>query len=451
MATELDADVVVVGAGLAGLTAARRLREAGRSVLVAEARDRVGGRLLNAAIGGGEVVEIGGQWVGPGQDRALALIDELGAETFPTWDEGKSLLELEGRRRRYSGTIPRVGPLALLDIALARRRLEKLAAGIDPERPWSSPDAGAHDGRTLQHWLESTMLTQTARAMLRIAGRTVWGAEPEEMSLLHALFYMRGAGGLDPLIDVEGGAQEMRVVGGSQLLAELLAEGLGDALLLGSPVRAIAAEEDRVRVEAASTVAARRAIVTVPLHLRGRIALSPEPPEEHALLCRSVRFGSLTKCVAVYPTPFWRERGLSGEALSDLGPATLTFDNSPPSASPGVLLGFVGGSDARRHARLGAADRRTAVLAGFTRLFGERAAEPEDYREQDWAGEPWSEGGPTFLMPPGVWTAAGEAIRRPHGPIHWAGTETANRWAGFIDGAIRSGERAAAEALAALD
>ena len=281
-AMDFDADVAVVGAGLAGLAAARRLRAAGRSVIVLEARERVGGRLLAAEIGDGEVVEIGGQWVGPGQDRIAALIDELGVETFHTFDEGKSLLELDGKRRRYSGTIPRVGPLVLADIALARRRLEKLARQ-DRSRRTLGRRRAESDGQTLAEWLESGMRTRPARAMMRIAGRTVWGAEPEEMSLLHALFYMRGAGGLDPLLDVEGGAQESRIVGGSQILAERMAAELGEALRLGAPVEAIADRTGsrRCAVSAGGTVRARRAIVTVPLHLRNRIAFSPPLPDRH--------------------------------------------------------------------------------------------------------------------------------------------------------------------------
>ncbi len=444
-----DPQVAIVGAGLAGLAAARRLEAAGVSTVVLEARARVGGRLLNAEIGRGEVTELGGQWVGPGQDRVLDLIDELGLETFPTHDEGRSVLDLEGRRKHYSGTIPRVGPIVLADIAIARWRLERMAAKIDPESPWKSADAEARDSRTLASWLEGAMVTHQARAMMRIAGRTVWGAEPEEMSLLHALSYMRGAGGLDPLLDVEGGAQELRVVGGSQRIAIEAAERLSGKVVLGAAVSRIAQTESGVEIDsgAAGTVSAGHVIVAVPAHLRNRIDYSPALPDRHRLLADSIRFGRLIKCAAVYPEPFWREEDLSGEALSDAGPATLTFDNSPPGGRPGVLLGFVGGSDARRHRGLDETTRRDEVLAGFVRIFGERAAQPERYIEQDWSSEEWSDGGPTYLMAPGVWTRSGEALREPVGAIHWAGAETATRWAGFMDGALSSGQRAAAEVL----
>jgi len=443
-----DADVVVVGAGLAGLVAARQLSASGRSVLVLEARDRVGGRTVNASIGAGKVIEMGGQWVGPTQDRVLALARELGVDTFPTYYEGRNLLELRGKLRSYKGTIPRLSPLALLDIERVRRRLRKLASGVSAEAPWSATRAEELDSQTLHSWIGRRTNTKRARALLELAVGTVMGTGTAELSLLWMLCYVSSAGGFDVLIDTEGGAQQDRFRGGSQEISIRLAAALGDAVVLGAPVRRIVQDGAGVVVEAEGrTARAQRAIVAVPPPLAGRIAFTPPLGGQRDQLLQRMAHGALTKCAAVYPEPFWRERGLTGQAVSDAGPVSTTFDNSPPDGSPGVMLGFIAGPEAIRHARRPEAERRRLVLDCFVRLFGEEAGQPGIYHEQAWAEEEWTRGGPVCSPGPGALSAYGEALRRPAGRIHWAGAETATVWCGYMDGAVRSGERAAEEAL----
>ena len=235
-----EADVVVVGAGLAGLAAARALTARGVSVVVLEARDRVGGRLLNHDIGKGKMVEVGGQWIGPTQDRLAALARELGVETFPTHAEGCNLLEYGGSVRRYRGTIPRINPAVLVDVEQAQRRLNRLARKVPLDAPWEAPKAAKLDGQTVATWMHRNMATSSGRMLLELGVEAVWAAQPEEMSLLHVLFYIHSAGSLELLFDTEGGAQQDRFVGGSQLLALRMAEQLGDErLALGAPVRRI--------------------------------------------------------------------------------------------------------------------------------------------------------------------------------------------------------------------
>jgi monoamine oxidase len=448
MSERFETDVVVVGAGFAGLAAGRAVVAAGSEAIVLEARDRVGGRVVNEDIGDGKVVEMGGQWVGPTQDRIAALAADLGVETFPTHSDGDNLLRVDGRLRRYSGTIPRLSPFALLDVHLATRRLARLSARVDPEAPWDTPGAERLDATSVADWTRRTMRSDTARRLMRVAGRTIWGAEPEELSLLHFAFYLRSAGGFEMLTDVEGGAQQDRFEGGSQLVAIRAAEELGDRVVLGAPVRRIEHGADGVVVTAGEhTVRARRAIIAVPPPLVDRIEFAPALPAARRQLGQRMPEGWLVKCVAIYDEPFWRGDGLSGEALNEAGPVTMTFDSTPPDGSPGALVGFVGGADARKFARLGTSERRAAVLGSFESLFGPRARVAERYIERDWAAEEWSGGGPVANFATGGWTASGTALREPVGPIHWAGTETATRWAGYIDGAVSSGERAAAEAL----
>src|SRR5215211_3008061 len=269
------AELVVVGAGLAGLTAARVAAAAGASVVVVEARDRVGGRVLNEDIGGGSVVEVGAQWIGPTQDRLAALAGELGVETFPTYGEGQNVIEYGGRLRRYRGTIPRINPLVLLDVERAQRRLNKLARGVPLDAPWEAPDAAALDGQTAATWMRRNLATKAGRMLLELGIEAVWAAQPEDMSLLHVLFYIHSAGSLELLFDTDGGAQQDRFVGGSQRIPLRMAEQL-DQLVLGAPVRKISRGEHGVTVEAdGAVVRARRAIVAIAPTLAGRVAYDP--------------------------------------------------------------------------------------------------------------------------------------------------------------------------------
>jgi monoamine oxidase len=444
----LDADVIVIGAGLAGLVAARELVAARRRVIVLEARDRVGGRTVNAPIGAGKITEMGGQWVGPTQARLLALARELRIETFPTYYEGRNLLELGRKLRRYKGTVPRLGPLALLDVGRVRRKLRRAARRVPADAPWEAPKAPELDAQTLATWVAKATRTRKARRLLEIATGTVMGTGTAELSLLWMLTYVSSAGGFDALIDTEGGAQQDRFVGGSQLISKRLAEELGDSVILSAPVRWIAQDGAGLQVDADGYSArAQRVIVTVPPPLAARISFAPPLGGRRDQLTQRMAHGAMTKCAAVYPEPFWRADGLTGQAVTDNGPVATTFDNSPPDGSPGVLVGFVAGAEAIRHARRSEAERRRVVLESFTRLFGPKATQPGIYLETAWAEEEWSRGGPVCSFGPGALSQYGEALRRPTGRVHWAGAETATVWCGYMEGAVRSGGRAAEEVL----
>jgi monoamine oxidase len=446
-----EADVVVVGAGLAGLVAARDLAAQGRTVAVLEARDRVGGRLLNAEIGGGKVVEVGGQWVGPTQHRALALARELGVATFPTHAEGDNVVELGGKLRRYRGAIPKINPAVLVDIGQAQFRLDRMARSVPPEAPWRAPHAEAWDAQTMWTWIRHNTATRAARALLQLAVEAVWAAHPADVSLLHVLFYTRSAGGFDDLVGTEGGAQQDRFVGGSQQLALRLAARLGDTINLTAPVRGIEQHPDSVTVTSdRGAVKARSAIVAIPPTLCARIAYDPPMPALRDQLTQRMAQGSVIKCMAVYEAPFWRSDGLSGQATSVEGPVKVIFDNSPPEGSPGVLLGFLEGRQARELGQWSEEERRRAVVGCFERLFGKAAAAPQAYVERVWAEEEFTRGCYGCLMPPGTWVSLGPALREPVGRLHWAGAETATTWNGYMDGAVRSGESAARAVLAQL-
>jgi monoamine oxidase len=450
------ADVAIVGAGLAGLTAARRLVAAGRSVVVLEARDRVGGRTLNANLGGGHVTELGGQFIGPTQDRIAALAKAVGVPTFATYNAGQDVSSFAGRRGLYPATpgIPTDPDITtILDPIL---KLDQLSRSVPVESPWTARRAAEFDRQTLEDYKVANVSNPIGAAAFDLACRVIWGAEPRELSLLYALAYIAGVGNARTpgsfvrLITTPNGAQESRFVGGSQLVSERVADRLGRRVVLGTPVRRIVQDADGVRVIASGlTVSAERAIVTVPPVLALDIAFSPALPQSKTRLLRGLRPGATIKAEAVYPRPFWRDAGLSGQGIGD-APVAATFDNSPQDGSIGVLMGFIVGAPARRHRGLPAAQRRAEALASFAGYVGDAARTPTAYVEKDWTDDRWTKGCPTAHTPPGILRRYGPALRRATGRVHWAGSETSTFWQGYMDGAVRSGERAADEALGAL-
>ncbi len=450
MAERVETDVCVVGAGLAGLTAARELAAAGRDVVVLEARDRVGGRVLNHELDDGTVVELGGQWIGPTQLRMARLVEELGLETFPTHNDGEHLLHFGGRLARYRGTIPRISPFVLSDMAQAQTRFDRLARRIPLDAPWAADRADVWDGQTFETWIRRNTATRGAADLFRLYSAAVFAAEPSGYSLLHALFYTHSGGGVDVLAGTRGGAQQDRFVGGSQLVPLRMADTLGDRVRLAQPVRRIDRAEDAVTVLTDSLlVVARRVVVAIPPTLTSRIRYEPALPAHRDQLTQRVPAGSVIKCHAVYDEPFWRSEGLTGQATADRGAVRVVFDNSPPSGRPGVLLSFLEGANARAFGRVSADERRAAVLESLAAFFGPRALAPTAFVERDWSAEEWTRGCYGAHFPTGVWTQFGSALRAPIGRIHWAGAETATVWSGYMDGAVQSGERAAAEVLAA--
>jgi monoamine oxidase len=448
--TNKSVDVVVIGAGLAGLAAADKLCSAGQSVHVLEARGRVGGRTEGGTLAG-HAVDVGGQWVGPTQHRALALCRRFGLDIYPQYAEGRRLMEIGGRLRSYRGTIPRASLLGLLDADRAIRRINRSARALDTAAPWSAKQAAEWDRMTAQEWFSRNLRTRSARELMTIATRAIWSAEAHELSFLYFLTYVGAAGGFENLAEVHGdGAQHARIAGGAFQLAQRLAALLPpDTVQLDSPVHAVVQDGDGVRVlHARGEVAAARVIVAVAPALAARIRFEPALPPARAQLHARMPMGSVIKALVAYQRPFWREQGFSGEAISSSGAFSPVFDGTPPGASQGFLVGFFEGELGRALAAADEAVRRDAAVACLTRYFGPQAAEPIGYTDKNWIADPWSEGCYVGLAQPGVLTAFGPALRAPCGRVHWAGTETATRWIGYLDGALESGERVADEVLA---
>ena len=440
-------DVAVIGAGLSGLAAARRLHAAGRDVIVLEARDRVGGRTYSVDFGGARV-DLGGQWIGPTQNRVRELVDELGIETFREHTAGRRVLDLGGTVRTFRGPVPRLPLSHTAEVALRLLQLSRLSRRIDPERPAAGRDASRWDAMSLAQWLDENVRTSGARALLEIATHMVFAAEPRELSFLYWLAYVRTGQGLVRLLDTEHGAQQTRFVRGAQEMSLQMAAELGDAVRLESPVQAIEQDDTGVVVHAGShEERARLAIVAVPPAVCGRIRFAPALPNARVELHERMPMGSTIKAVVGYQTAFWHDAGLSGEALSDGAPVRATFDDTSADGTEPALVAFVVGDAARDASRLSVDERRVAVVGSLVRLFGSGAATPKRYVEKDWLADEWSGGCYTGLCGPGVLSSVGDALRAPIGRLHFAGTETATRWTGYFDGALTAGERAADEAL----
>ncbi|OPG05403.1 amine oxidase [Streptomyces sp. GKU 895] len=456
------ADVCVVGAGLAGLTAARDLVAAGTSVVVLEARDRVGGRVLNLSLANGGFTEGGGEFIGPTQDRIKALADSLGVATFATYNTGKNLLYKDGKKTPYAtdgllGSVPPIDAAGLANAAIVQATLDDLAKQIPVDAPWTAARADEWDRQTFETWLRANAVIPSAKFLFDVACTSVFSAEPRELSFLFVLFYIAAAGNasnpgtLERLTETAGGAQELRFAGGSQQVPIKLAATLGDRVVLNAPVRSITKSGSQYVVTAdGTTVTARRVVVAVPPPIAARITYDPVLPAARDQLTQRLPMASVGKAIAIYDTPFWRADGLNGQVVSDSGVVSSTFDNSPPDASYGALMGFIEADEARRFDAASEAEVRAAVLKDYATYFGEKAASPSAFVLQRWNNETYTRGGPVSIAGPGVLTQYGPALRRPVGGIHWAGTETSTYWIGYMDGAVRSGERVAKEVLAAL-
>jgi monoamine oxidase len=445
----LDADVCVIGAGYAGLMAARRLTQAGKTVVVLEARDRIGGRIWTESLADGTAVDRGGAWLGHTHDRMFGLAAEVGVSTYKTWVKGAHLLIDGDRTRKYTGLVPKISPLAIGSIVLAQTRVDRLAKQVPVDAPWDARRAREWDADTVAAWLDRSGLRRgVARELFEMAVSGLLTGNLNEVSFLNLLFLVHAHGSINSLFAIEKGTQENLVDGGAGGMARRMAADLGDAVRLRAPVRSIAQRDDHVLVGGDSlTVSARRVVVTVPPALALEIDFDPVLADDRLTLYRNAVAGPETKTIVVYDEPFWRAEGFSGQTSEPGSACQVTIDASPAAGSPGVIASFTFGSVAERFDALDAADRRRAVLDALTRRLGPRAAFPAEFIETAWWKEEWTRGCSMAHFRPGILSRYGPLLREPFGRVHWAGTETSTISHGSMDGAVRSGERVAAEIL----
>jgi len=449
-------DCVVIGAGLSGLIAARNLHRSGKRVLVVEARDRIGGRMHGRRLASGQWIDLGGQWVGHTHDRMLALLEEYGVRYFPSPVDGRTVLVFNGDRHEFRGLfqgfheceVPGVTDAEWQDVTEAWDRFHAISAALS----WGHPVAGEQNERldsdTFARWIEENTRTEFGRWYFAYMARAVGfmgPAEPNQVSLLHVLWGQKSAAQSEhPDADlIHGGAGQM---------PEKIAAELGDQIRLNEPVLCIRHNTTVVEIETAhNRYAAQFTIVATPPHLAGQIRYDPPLPPLRQQLTQRIPMGCLAKILISYETPFWREKGLGGMGIGNRSCFEICADSSDPESGKGVLATFVVGDRYKRWRPLSDNDRRSAVLSDLATYFGEEALSAVTYDEADWAGDPWAGGGYSAYMPPGVWTGFGEALAAPVGRIHWAGSEVAERWGGFFEGALLTGEAAATAVLGKLE
>lgn len=435
--------VVVVGAGLAGLTAATGLAAHGLDVLVIEARDRVGGRTHGIEVAPGSWVDAGAAYLGDRHTQLARLIADLGLKTTPTTVTGGSRFALgAGDDNTTPGRFPPVNAVALgtmFDL------LDELTRAVRLDAPWLTPDAATLDAMTVAEWAERNLSHPDARLFFPLFLGEMMAADPADVSVLHMAFYLRSGGGTRYLNAFEGGAQQDRIAGGAHQLCQRLAADLGDRVRLADPVRAIHSDDAGVTVHSAlGEFRADSVVVALPPLLADAIDYRPSLAVRRAGE-RTAR-GCAVKVHLVYPRPLWRTHGLSGWSVSAEGPLLSTVDDSTADDDVGVLTGFVTGSEAHRFAALRPDEQREAAIAQAGRLFPQLPP-PMGFHVTDWVNEEYSRGCYAALFGPGDWVRHGPHLTTPHQRVHWAGTETSTEYFGLMEGAIRSGHRVVSEII----
>lgn len=446
----IKTDVVICGGGLSGMTAAWRLVQAGKSVAVLEASDRLGGRTLTRTGSDGAALDLGAQYVGPSQTRVLNLADELGISRFKGYGPGDGLLDYQGKRFRLPDGAFALDDADLEEFGRVTAAINALAAEVPLDAPQNAPQARDWDGVTMRSWIAENVHSPLIAAFVELAVTALLGASPDEISVLFFAYYVRHGDSFEMLISTRDGAQDSRFVGGTQQFGERLAKRLpAGAVHLQSPVSKITQHPDGVEVQAgASRFEADQVIVAMPPGAADRIVFEPPLPTQRRELQARSPMGRYMKIIASYDRAFWKEGGLNGEALNLSGYLFGVFDESVPAAGSHALLGFAAADKLIELRALGPAERRARILGEFASFFGDAALKPIEYLEYDWDDDLWVGGGPVICPPPGTLSRVGAALREPVGRIHWAGTEAAGKWTGYLDGAVRAGEAAAKATMA---
>uniref|UniRef100_A0A8D0EEU0 Amine oxidase n=2 Tax=Salvator merianae TaxID=96440 RepID=A0A8D0EEU0_SALMN len=448
-----NCDVVVIGAGISGMSAAKLLFESGVNVVVLEARDRVGGRTHTIRNKQVNYVDVGGSYIGPTQNRILRLAKELGIQTYKVNMAEKLILHKNGKSSFFQGTFPTVwNPLVYLDLNNFWRTMDNLGKEIPAEAPWDAPHAAEWDKMTMKEFINKHCWTKTVRDFATFFVNVNVTSEPHEVSALWFLWYVKLCGGTTRIFSVENGGQERKFVGGSGQITEKIMERLEGSVKLERPVVHIDQSGDNVIVETLNheIYKCRYVISAIPPILTTKIHFKPELPTKRNQLIQRMPMGSVIKCMVYYKEAFWKKLGSCGSAmiLDEEAPISITLDDTKPDHSVPALMGFILTRKAYRLADASKEERKRKICEIYAKAFGtDEALHPVHYEEKNWSAEQYSGGCYTAYFPPGIMSQYGRVIRQPAGKIYFAGTETATQWSGYMDGAVQAGERAAREVL----
>lgn len=452
MSTQRSVDVVIIGAGPAGTSAAYHLKKAGASVCILEARDRIGGRTRSDVMDGAWF-EIGGQWVSPDQTELLAILDELGLHTYPRYREGDSIyLDHAGNTHRYQGEWFPTSEETLAEMKRLVEVMDELAAAMDPARPWEHPQAAELDSQTFEQWLATQSEDAEARKNIAIFVAGGMLTKPAyAFSALQAVFMACSAGSFSNLVD-ENFILNERVVGGMQKVSLTLAERVGEEnIILNCPVRTLEYGDEGVvaRGDGGVEVRAKYAILAIPPNLYERITYVPELPRALHIAHQHQSMGLVIKVHAAYETPWWRDKGLSGTCFSSKNLVQEIYDNTNYGETRGTLVGFVTDKTAEEMFALPAEERKHKILSAMAKMLGEEVMNPIAYYESDWAAEEWTRGAYANSWDMGGLSRWGHTATKPVGPIHFACSDIAAEGFQHVDGALRRA-RSVAETISEL-
>ncbi|XP_063306213.1 amine oxidase [flavin-containing]-like [Pelobates fuscus] len=446
-------DVVVIGGGLSGLSAAKLLVESGLSVVVLEARNRVGGRTFTVQNEKVKYVDLGGAYVGPTQNRILRIAKECGVETYKVNEEQQLIHHVKGKSYPFQGPFPPMwNPIVYLDYNNLWRTMDEMGKEIPNEAPWAAPHAEEWDTITMKELIDKICWTNAAKRFAALFVNVNVTAEPHEVSALWFLWYVKQCGGTTRIFSTSNGGQERKFVGGSGQISEKLAESLQGRVKLQRPVVQINQSEKNITVETLNheVYEAKYVISAIPPTLCLKIHFSPELPPMRNQLINRVPMGSVIKCMVYYKEAFWRKKDYCGSMIieDDNAAIGLTLDDTKPDGTVPAIMGFILANKSRRLAHLTKDERKVKICELYAKVLGsEEALHPVHYEEKNWCEEQYSGGCYTAYFPPGILTQYGRVLRQPFGRIFFAGTETATEWSGYLEGAIQAGERAGREIL----